>query len=463
MDPRRHVALDRRPEAAQFPLGARRAAGIAAALAFALQGGCASTPPAPTGEMRAHLGTVAIVAVRDVPASNFVTFAKNPLSGAARGAATAAAPILILGIPASAATGGIGAAILAAMSALYAGVGAGAGAVSGALQAMPPQKAREIEQAIAEAVAKLDAQQKLAGELRWAAQKEPAVRLHADAASADTLLEAAVTEIGFETCPQSGFSCPSKERLIGLFVKARARLLRASDAAELHARTFWHESRARSFQAWGADGGQALEEAFELAWRDLASRIVDELFLVAALPPSSSLFATRSDPYLGHCWLRPLQPTAAAPEVDSRQPELRWESFPRPLDRADLRGVSYDLRLWQVEEGAPGRIVYERSGLAEPSHRIERALEPGREYAWSFRARFLQDGRPMATRWSLRNFSGSWEFGPRDEAGAHLLEVCQSDQIMPWLLYRLVTPRLKEQGSSTLPRHPLPSPSVQRS
>ncbi len=71
-------------------------------------------------------------------------------------------------------------------------------------------------------------------------------------------------------------------------------------------------------------------------------------------------------------------------EVDSRQPTLRWEAFPRPEDlKADregrlgnVRSVTYELRIWRAEGGFPAELVYARTGLTEPVHTVETPLAP---------------------------------------------------------------------------------------
>lgn len=94
-------------------------------------------------------------------------------------------------------------------------------------------------------------------------------------------------------------------------------------------------------------------------------------------------------------------------EVDSLQPALRWEAYPRPLDRgADeegvldrIRNVTYDLKIWRAENETPGEVVYTRQGLPGPWHRLERALEPSTKYFWTVRARFELDGDPRVIEW----------------------------------------------------------------
>jgi len=91
-------------------------------------------------------------------------------------------------------------------------------------------------------------------------------------------------------------------------------------------------------------------------------------------------------------------------EVDSLQPTLKWEAFPRPQnlpsDKGTLRGsignVTYDLRILR----APSDIAYEREGLSTPYHTVETPLQPSMKYLWTIRARFDLDGQPKVTGWS---------------------------------------------------------------
>ena len=89
-------------------------------------------------------------------------------------------------------------------------------------------------------------------------------------------------------------------------------------------------------------------------------------------------------------------------EVDSLQPTLKWESFPRPQklppggeklpDR--ISNVTYELILKKASE-----LVYERNGLSVPYHKIETPLQPSTRYLWTIRARFDLDGKPRVTAW----------------------------------------------------------------
>jgi len=100
--------------------------------------------------------------------------------------------------------------------------------------------------------------------------------------------------------------------------------------------------------------------------------------------------------------------------VESLQPTVRWEAFPRQQDReADTEGllsrigtVTYELKIWRSSDDyipmyLPSHLIYSRQGLAQPSHRIEQPLQPNTKYLWSVRACFELDGQPRVTEWGL--------------------------------------------------------------
>lgn len=117
------------------------------------------------------------------------------------------------------------------------------------------------------------------------------------------------------------------------------------------------------------------------------------------------------------------EPSLKFVEVDSLQPILSWEAFPRPIDlavdkegmRRRVSNVTYDLRIWRADEESPreypAEIVYERRGLREPWHTIEQPLQPSSMYFWSIRARFELDGQPRVTQWGVTRASDFSDFG----------------------------------------------------
>jgi len=456
------------------------------ALCLSLQSGCVTQAPGPSSAVGESLGVLAIAPAQFVPESNFVTFAKSAGAGAAKGAT-------ILG-----GTAAGGAAAMAAMAAgtlvypvaVLAGVlmvveAATVGGVAGAKAAVSPETAKLVESNISRAVAGLDTQNQLAGHVASLLEAESWIRLsstrpagpgrataHPDyaqwrSAGIDTVLETAVTDIGFESCGSemvrrlsSGCTEARNKRMVDLFMSARARLVRVSDGTELFARELHYKSARREIPYWVEKDGQPIAEEIEYGYRELAERVRDELILVApiALPAPATFPGVPGveNPKYGICWLAPVYPPAkplllseiAGParkrsdvcpasglhfsDVDSLRPTLRWSAFPRELDRraldpADLQkiaNVTYDLKIWREEGCERGLPVYERSGLTRPEHLLERSLAPGTRYFWSVRARFTLASRPMVTRWS--------HFDPT---------TCFPADIADWQYHRFVTPK----------------------
>lgn len=439
---------------------------VGLAAAIAILSGCAEAPYPPSAQTRQKLGTVAIAPAQYVPQSNFATFAKSKPAGAAKGAAESAlTSTVVLGALGATATG-YAAAALAFMAPYVIVAAAAASAAQGARTALPAEKAQEIESTLNDTLAKLDAQRALADRLTAIVGSEPWADLRrVDAkgpaaakdspsyaalgpAGVDTVIEIGVREIGFHRCESfdiygapNDLRCPPDFRrkpMVSLYLLAHAKLVRVSDGTELFAREFGYASPHRDFAQWAAGDGRLLAAEFERAYRELAERINDELLLATPIElPNLVGFAALPDhPLYGMCWLTPVYPKAE-PEpisdalviavskrddlclvnpirfgtVDSPRPTLRWSVFPRELDREKLaralleriRDVTYDLRIWEAERCERGRLVYERTGLSSPEHRLETSLAPAQRYFWSFRARFTVDGQPMATDWAFFN------------------------------------------------------------
>lgn len=445
-------------------------------VALVIASGCGVAPSPPSMELREKLGVVAIAPAQYVPQSNFATFAKSKPAGAAKGAAASAAGTTILFGALGATATGYAAVTLAFMAPYVIVVAAAATAAQGARTALPAEKAQEIESTLNEALAKLDAQRALAERLTPIVKSETWVQLSPveakgpagmtdsptyaalGPAGVDAVIEIAVREIGFHRCETvdiylnpNDLRCPPDFRrkpIVSLTMLARARLVRVSDGTELFAREFRYASPHRDFAQWAADGGLILAAEFERAYRGIAERINDELLLVAPFElPNLTAFDTLPDnPLYGMCGLLPVYPKAEPTSisealaisftrhddlclmnplrfgtVDSLRPTLRWSAFPRDLDREKLpsalvgkiRDVSYDLKIREAERCEAGRLVYERTGLPSPEHRLETPLSPGQRYFWSFRARFTVDGRPMTTEWA---FFDAYTCRPGDSA-----------------------------------------------
>jgi hypothetical protein len=430
-------------------------------------GGCATAPAPPAVEVRARLGVVAIAPAQYTPESNFSTYASGKSAGATKGVAQGAiGGTVIMGAAIATATG-IAAAAFAFVAPYYILTAAAFGGVHGAIRSLPAEEVQQIESTLNDTLARFDAQHALADHLSrilvtetWlqlrpgqtqgpAAADETPDYLSLRATGIDTVIEVGVRQIGFERCERDilatyvDVNCPPEsngEPVVSLYMQVRARLVRVADGVALAERTLRYSSPHRSFERWIADGGRLLVGEFDVAYRELAVRLTDELLLVTPLPlPNASIWLSPSNPRWGICWLAPVHPQlerhdiveAVAKElarredacleipilfspVDSMQPTLRWEAFPRELDRekldstvlAKIRDVTYDLNIWEAERCERGRLVYARGGLTSPEHRLEEPLAAAHRYFWSFRARFVVDGQPMSTRWGAFNTSG---------------------------------------------------------
>ena len=428
---------------------------------------CATAPAPLAVEVREKLGVVAIAPAQYTPQSNFSTYATGKLAGATKGAAEGAAGGALIMGAAIASTGGIAAAAFAFLAPYYIVTTTAFFGVQGAIHSLPAEKVQEIESTLDHTLAELDPQHAMAEHLSRTIGSETWLQLRPGdtqgpasveespnyvglrSSGIETVIEIGVMQIGFVRCERDmlaaddDMNCPpesKQEPMVSLFVLARARLVRVSDGMVLADRRFRYSSPHRSFERWIADGGRLLVGEFDSAYRDLAGLVTDELLLVTPIPlPNFSMWLPPTDPLWGTCWLAPVHPKVERHDilealaknlvgredacleipiffspVDSLQPTLRWEAFPRELDRdkldpkvlAKIRDVTYDLNVREAERCERGRLVYARSGLTSPEHRLEEPLAAGHRYFWSFRARFFVDGQPMSTRWSLFSTSG---------------------------------------------------------
>jgi hypothetical protein len=171
-------------------------------------------------------------------------------------------------------------------------------------------------------------------------------------------------------------------------------------------------------EAWVRDDAKLAKLELARAQRTIAERIVDDLLLETdatfgpggASPRTCGLDPIR--PAVEWSWtgdLRTLDSQPARVSIDALKPLLAWQPRPAagdtglPAPWARATDVRYDPRIWNEIDGAPGEIVYERLGLATPEHRVELLLATKSTYYWSVRMRYIDDGRPRATRWSAAN------------------------------------------------------------
>jgi hypothetical protein len=129
-------------------------------------------------------------------------------------------------------------------------------------------------------------------------------------------------------------------------------------------------------------------------------------------------------------------------------PFRRWQFIEADLTR--VSDVRYDLRIWEVQGKRKGDLVYDRKRLETTSHRIAKRLKPDTKYLWTVRARFLLDGNPRVSEWSIMMHAAPparrppgypeecWSYwGP----GCTLRYMSRAGgTIFPRLLYRFKTP-----------------------
>jgi hypothetical protein len=391
-------------------VSARRATGLLVAAALAFQPGCATPPPA--AALEDPPGSFAVVASAAAPEIRFEGFAHGRAEGAASGAG--------LGFLACAAGLGHGAcagpycgAVVVVWLAIC-GTAAAVGGVAGAAASQDAATVRLAEAALATAISPATIQDALRSQVAAAAASAPGYRPSAAREGVDTLVEVGLLRAGTQG---AGFDSP-----LVLSMQARARVLRAADNAELHSVDFAYEGPALRLADWAAHGGEPLARALATGYQRLATDLYDSLFRLYPFPDRSHQGGGLLSVAFG---LAPIYPTmrgtatSEAPlkrriewlAVDGLRPELRWQAFPRELDRAAapgdmarMRSVTYDLIIARERHLAAAEEVYRRERLERPAHRVDTDLQPGAYYYWSVRARFELDGRERVTEWSTSHW-----------------------------------------------------------
>lgn len=281
--------------------------------------------------------------------------------------------------------------------------------------------------------------------------------------SADSLIEIVVTRVEAVTTGKAA-SDP-----VFIRIHLRARLLNVPEKRIVDSFSHEYTTPARTVDAWLADEGKWLEHDIEEGLGYLGAQTIDEMLLVyhpQVLPlprpePEAPMPATTIAPLTKPAYtkspaaepkgpervpayaLRPIEPplryhsyrtsrtTLAHLEryqLDTLQPTLRWEPWPRGFDitpgseAGQAQDVRYEVRIFFASPGmfAPASTLpfYERTGLRSPEHTVEQALEPCMTYRWTVRAAFVLNDAPRVTEWTgaYHNLAGSgfsvepWEF-----------------------------------------------------
>jgi hypothetical protein len=272
------------------------------------------SPATPSTEVRDPLGSIAIVPAQYTPQTGFLISWRHKEGATGKQAAVTAAG-------ATAAMAAASTAWLGPFAVLTGVLAGGAMVVREAVGTeqgiVPATTATELESAISAAVAGLDVQRALATQLAKMVEAEPTLRLavvsvvgpaerdarpdyaQLRAAGVDTVVEAAINEIGFEGCISYNREC-HPPHVLYLFMRAQLRTVRVADGAVLVERRFGYRSGHHELAYWLAEGGGQLGEEFEQAYRTLAESVYDEVFLITPIDLPNSRGA--------YCWLQPLYP-----------------------------------------------------------------------------------------------------------------------------------------------------------
>jgi hypothetical protein len=276
------------------------------------------------------------------------------------------------------------------------------GAIDGAVRGPAPQQIEGVRAGAQRDIAALKLQERMAeAVLRYGKEMGAEfARVPPDQAreTADTAIEASVLTV---TASITG----GREMHIALGIQARVRVLSTHNGKEIHAFTRrCNVSGPRSPRTILFDD-QSIKAAFEDCIASIAGDALDEMLFVYHPRRTRKTAQSDAEHAVPAYALRPIEPPlgymATASALSSVRPELRWEPWPRGLDvvpgsdPGQAQDVRYDLRIFRA-----GRIVYERRGLTEPAHRLERQLRVCAAYRWTVRAQFRLDDAQRVTEWS---------------------------------------------------------------
>lgn len=225
-------------------------------------------PPPPSEDMRSHLGRVRLSEGGMQTAVLFTAPAKGAGAGMARGAGLGA----LYPIAGGALGGGSG----VVLGILLAPVGALVGAVVGAASAEPAAKVEEKETAFRVAMEELKVPEtfrRCVTDRLPERTSTPGGRVSSDE-PASTILEVVVEQVGLD-----GWGLEINPSL-SFVLTERTRLIRASDGTELYGHWLTYRGQPRPLNDWVSQNAARLREEAARACRELAERLVDEVFLV---------------------------------------------------------------------------------------------------------------------------------------------------------------------------------------
>jgi hypothetical protein len=379
--------------------------------------GCASLTGAPSGVRGPPPEVGPVTLVVSVPATALEVTGMPAGKGA--GARAQAWDFFVACQPAGGGGGGGGAAIFVFL--IWEAVcvtGSGVAAIVGASRAPGRAEIRSMKAAAEESVAEIGIAQELWTHVVQAANRIAPGRLVSatpgEAPAEGT--EAAGPELRVELSNLALRNVPDSRKLLYLVIRLDVAVVDAASGETLKATKIKYYSEARRLEEWVANDGFYLDEAIERAYPRLGEGVADFAFLLFPFPHQG----------VAHGWtyftgLQAESPPHRAkpfsfkafPRVESLQPTLSWQSFPREVDVAAdpetmqrVTNVRYDLMISEPLVGTAGEVIYRQTALPENSHTIDAYLWPGRAYFWTVRARFELDGREYVTEWAQRGEPG---------------------------------------------------------
>jgi len=394
---------------------------------FILISGCATTNPhsfsSPVPEkIRKQIRHVLIVPAKFEPQIDYHPFAKGRDVGAAKGAASGAAVGAVSG--AGIAIGSFyGVLLLPFFVAGGAIIGGTTLGIAGALDSVPEEKAKQIEETVDNALVKLDFQGTMAEkiyragayftdydytiskELGPTSLKEIPNYRSLNIEGFDIILEVRVIHLGFKGGKGSN-------PYISMDMKISVKTINTISGKEIYSGIWYYVSKEHPLSEWVKNNAQRLHDEFESCYQSLSKNIIERIFLSYEFHVASSWEGSQT------CVLHPVYPKYMGKgfsidklkyaEIDSLQPTLEWEQFPREKDvKGDKKGIlnrineiSYDLKIWKEEDFVQNRPLYTKQGIRKPLHKIEISLEQSKNYFWTFRAQFKLDDQYRVTKWA---------------------------------------------------------------
>jgi hypothetical protein len=231
--------------------------------------GCSTSShriPTLSEAVRAEIGTLGVATSSIIPTSDLKSPTSGRGSGAAKGAGLAAGAMAAEKPPFGL--------VLAPVAAL-------GGAIYGAIVAPSAQKVKEAETALASAFTDLKVQEAIHDQVLQAARGRighPVVSL-GETPDVDTILEISVPSVRLAGAAALDINPP-----LQLVVLACPRLVRRADGVQLYPSesnppAVVHMSPSRKFLEWGGEDARLFREEMERGYRNLADRVVEELFM----------------------------------------------------------------------------------------------------------------------------------------------------------------------------------------